>query len=46
MLRTAGDEAAPLLGRDWEQSLLRSVLDEVAMCGRALVVRGRPAWYR
>jgi ABC-type sugar transport system ATPase subunit len=31
-----------LLGRDWEQSLLRSVLDEVAMCGRALVVRGGP----
>jgi DNA-binding CsgD family transcriptional regulator len=42
MARTAGDEAAPLVGRDLEQSLLRSVLDEVAIRGQALVLRGEP----
>jgi DNA-binding CsgD family transcriptional regulator len=42
MLATARDEAAPLLGRDEEQSLLRSVLDEVATRGQALVLRGDP----
>lgn len=42
MLRTAGDEAAPLLGRDQEQSLLRSMLDEVATRGQALLLRGEP----
>src|SRR5215831_10116637 len=39
---TARDEAAPLLGRDQEQSFLRSLLDEVAVHGQALVLRGEP----
>ena len=39
---TARDEAAPLLGRDQEQGLLRSVLDEVTTRGQALVLRGDP----
>src|SRR5215469_6230282 len=39
---TARDEAAPLLGRDQEQSFLRSLLDEVATHGQALVLRGEP----
>src|SRR5271167_3340364 len=42
MLATARDEAAPLLGRDQEQNLLRSLLDEVAIHGQALVLRGEP----
>jgi DNA-binding CsgD family transcriptional regulator len=42
MLGTAGDEAAPLLGRDRERSLLTSILDEVATRGRPLVLRGEP----
>jgi DNA-binding CsgD family transcriptional regulator len=42
MIGIAGDEAAPLLGRDWERSLLTSLLDEVAMRGQALVIRGEP----
>jgi DNA-binding CsgD family transcriptional regulator len=42
MVGTAGDEAAPLVGRDQEQILLRSVLDEVATRGQALVLRGEP----
>ena len=42
MLGTARDEAAPLLGRDEEQSLLTSLLDEVATRGQALVLRGEP----
>ncbi|HUO72394.1 MAG TPA: AAA family ATPase [Solirubrobacteraceae bacterium] len=42
MLATARDEAAPVLGRDQEQSLLRSLLDEVAVHGQALVLRGEP----
>jgi AAA ATPase-like protein len=42
VLATARDEAAPLLGRDREQHLLRSLLDEVAEHGQALVLRGDP----
>ncbi len=42
MFVTARDEAAPLLGRGREQSLLRSLLDEVATHGQALVLRGEP----
>jgi len=42
MLVTARDEAAPLLGREQEQNLLRSLLDEVAVHGQALVLRGEP----
>jgi DNA-binding CsgD family transcriptional regulator len=42
MLGTAGDEAAPLLGRQQERRLLTSVLDEVTTRGRALVLRGEP----
>jgi predicted ATP-dependent serine protease len=42
MVATPRDEAAPLLGRDRELSLLRSLLDEVAVHGQALVLRGEP----
>lgn len=42
MLLTARDEAAPLLGRDQERTLLRTILAEVATHGQALVVRGGP----
>ena len=42
MAGTSGDRAPPLVGRDQEQSLLRSVLDEVATRGQALVLRGEP----
>jgi DNA-binding CsgD family transcriptional regulator len=42
MVGTVGDDAAPLVGRDQEQSLLRSLLDEVATRGQALVLRGEP----
>jgi DNA-binding CsgD family transcriptional regulator len=42
MVARARDEAAPLLGRDQEQSFLRSLLDEVAIHGQALVLRGDP----
>jgi DNA-binding CsgD family transcriptional regulator len=42
MVATPRDEAAPLLGRDQEQSFLRSLLDEVAIRGQALVLRGEP----
>ncbi len=42
MSATARDEAAPLLDREQEQSLLRSLLDEVATRGQALVLRGEP----
>jgi predicted ATPase len=42
MVGRAGDEAAPLVGRDQEQRLLRSVLDAVATRGQALVLRGEP----
>src|SRR5882724_13292437 len=37
-----GDGAPFLVGRDPEQSLLRSILDEVAARGQALVLRGEP----
>ena len=40
--RPARDEAAPLLGRAQEQSLLTSLLDEVGERGQALVLRGEP----
>jgi DNA-binding CsgD family transcriptional regulator len=42
MLRPARDEAAPLLGRAQEESLLTSLLDEVGERGQALVLRGEP----
>ena len=42
MVATVRGEAAPLLGRDLEQSLLRSLLEEVAIRGQALVLRGEP----
>src|SRR6202521_2822678 len=42
MLGMARDEGAPLLGRDQEQGLLASALDEVATRGQALVLRGEP----
>jgi len=42
MVSTARDEAAPLLGRDEERGLLRSLLEEVATRGQALVLRGEP----
>src|SRR3954467_328378 len=42
MLGTAAHEAAPLLGRLEEQSLLTSLLDDVATRGHALVLRGEP----
>jgi hypothetical protein len=35
MLLKTADEAAPLLGREAEQRLLTSVLDEVVMQGRS-----------
>src|SRR3954470_16850554 len=42
MLGSARDEAAPLLGRAQEQSLLTSLLDGVGDRGQALVLRGEP----
>jgi AAA ATPase domain len=42
MLGTVGDGAAPLLGREREHSLLKSVLDGVATRGQSLVLRGEP----
>jgi DNA-binding CsgD family transcriptional regulator len=42
MVAAARDEAAPLLGRDEERNVLRSLLDEVAIHGQALVLRGEP----
>jgi predicted ATPase len=42
MVGTARDEAAPLLGRHEEQSLLTSLLDDVDTRGHALVLRGEP----
>jgi DNA-binding CsgD family transcriptional regulator len=42
MLGIARDEAAPLLGRAEEQSLLESLLDGVGDRGQALVLRGEP----
>src|SRR4051795_9079786 len=42
MFGTPDEEAAPLLGRSQEQSLLMSLLDDVATRGEALVLRGEP----
>ncbi len=42
MAGTAGDEAAPLVGRAQELNLLTALLDEVATRGQALVLRGEP----
>src|SRR3954453_21582419 len=42
MLGTADHEAAPLLGRLEEQSLLTSLVDEAPARGQALVLRGEP----
>jgi predicted ATPase len=42
MFGSAHGEAAPLLGRLEEQSLLTSLLDDVAARGGALVLRGEP----
>jgi DNA-binding CsgD family transcriptional regulator len=42
VLGSARDEAAPLLGRTQEQSLLTSLLDGVGDRGQALVLRGEP----
>jgi predicted ATPase len=42
MLGSARDEAAPLLGRAKERSLLTSLLDGVGDRGQALVLRGEP----
>ena len=42
MLGTAREEPSPLLGRSEEQRLLTSLLDDVLVRGRALVVRGEP----
>jgi len=42
MVAAGRDEAAPLLGRDLELSFLRSLLDEVAVRGQAVVLRGEP----
>ena len=42
MAGTLGDEAAPLVGRDREQDLLTSTLDDVTRRGQALVLRGEP----
>ena len=42
MLRTGLDEAAPLVGRERERTVLRTLLDDVAVHGQALVLRGRP----
>src|ERR671933_2568404 len=42
MLGPAHDGATPLVGRLEEQGLLRSLLDDVAAGGRALVLRGEP----
>ena len=42
MLGTAHDAATPLLGRLEEQSVLTSLLDDVATRGHALVLHGEP----
>jgi hypothetical protein len=43
MLGSAHQEASPLLGRLEEQSLLSSLVDDVATRGQALVLRGEPS---
>src|SRR4051794_3253231 len=42
LLAAARDDAAPLLGRVYEQDLLTSLLDDVATRGQALLLRGQP----
>jgi len=42
MLVSPHDAATPLVGRREEQSLLRSLLDDVAIRGQALVLHGEP----
>jgi hypothetical protein len=42
MVGTAHGKSVPLLGRDEEQRLLRSLVDEVATRGQALVLHGEP----
>ena len=42
MIGSAHREAVPLVGRLEEQSLMTSLLDDVATRGQALVVRGEP----
>jgi predicted ATP-dependent serine protease len=42
MLRSVHGESAPTLGRLEEQSLLTSLLDDVATRGQALVLHGEP----
>ena len=42
MLGMAREQVAPLLGREEEQRLLASLLDEVATRGQALVLRSEP----
>jgi hypothetical protein len=42
MIGSAHGEAVPLLGRLEEQSLMTSLLDDVATRGQALVLRGEP----
>jgi DNA-binding CsgD family transcriptional regulator len=42
MVGAARDETAPLLGRDRERRLLRSLLEEVSARGQSLLLRGEP----
>ena len=42
MVGTSGNDSSPLVGRHREQTLLSSLLDQVAAHGRALVIRGEP----
>jgi predicted ATPase len=42
MVAATRDETAPLVGRDRELGLLRSLLDEVSARGRSLLLRGEP----
>jgi len=42
MLASSRDDLVPLLGREPEQELLGSLLDEIGSHGRALVLRGPP----
>ena len=42
MVAATRDETAPLVGRDRELGLLRSLLDEVSARGQSLLLRGEP----